>query len=386
MKKLLAMVMAMTMLCASMGVLATDETEDISVVESNVVFNVDFDPNKEGEEVVASKEGVTTFEGAIVDKATVGIAVADGQPGPTGDKCAQIANGKRILFDWRAAANSKLEYGNSYKLGFWFYSDMDMTTTTQTSPNAWVLPKLEGVGINASGQYYTTPIRASMKPTWNYYEIYFTTAESGEEGTKPSMYLVFKGNGGTDNTSLNYYDDITITKADGAFISFAKTTDYGTSQFNSNFFSKNTPRKDITLAGGTAGIKTWVYPRVVRSLPVTSFTGATRVMAQYSPKTLNEKTTLIAVVYEKQGDKSVVKNIYMQNHEYVADEVMSTEDETVLDHYLLQPTTTYLDIPEADYAANRYIKAFMWSSVAGLIPVSGTATLPAAPVVETPAA
>lgn len=369
MKKLLSMALAMMLLFASVGVFAEGEAteEPVAPVNPNLILNADFEPNKEGEEVVASKEGITTSEGTIVDKKTVGIAPAAGTPGPEGDLCIELEPNKRLVID-RAEGSSGMDYSQTYKMSFWFY-------TGQTSANnGWTMPFIDGSGIKANGQWYTTPARTSTNPEWTYYEIYFDKGDAPEDSTTPSYWHQFKGNGGKDGSYKNYYDDLKIEKVDGASITFAKTSGYATSTFDANFFGKNS--KTIrTFSDGTKDATTWVYSRVIKSVPVSAFTGATRVIAQYTPKTLNEETTLIAVVYEKQGDKSVLKNIYTQACPNKADAVMSATDETVLDHYLLQPTTTYLDIPEADYAENCYVKAFMWSSTQGMLPLGSDAVL-----------
>ena len=359
MKKLLGILLTAVMVCTSMGVLATNNT-----TENDIIFNADFEPNKEGEAVTGSGEGFITTEGTIVDKTTESIAVAAGQEGPSGEKCVKLAKGKRLMIN----KTDILSPNTMYKLAFWYYNTnafTDANRKTWPGGNAWIVPNVLGLGITSGANAAKMPGRASNDPVWIHYEIYFMTSNT-------SLIFQFTGTGGA-GSAVEYFDDVTVTKAsDSAQISFVKATDYTMAALNTSYFSPTT--KALQLTGAIENKPTWVYSRVVKNMPVDSFKEATRVMAQYTPKSINEKTTLVAAVYGKVGENPVLKKVYLKECTFEA----KPDNATTIDHYVLEPTITYLDIPAEAYASGNFVRAFMINNLSDIKSISEVATLPAA--------
>lgn len=385
MKKLLAMVMAMTMLCASMGVLAT-ETATTSDTE---VLSFDF----EGVESLAD-EGLATIK---EEGTTVGVTkevvetVGEGDEAVTytitpqqGEQMAVISGtgttgGTYFEYD-KPGDKSPLEWGSMYKLSFWWYC-----TGQEKAPAIYLVGG--GIGMQANNTYYIPSTGWRVGRTWRYYTMYFVTADPTDSTTdNVPIEIRFRLISG----STQYIDDITISKADGTFINFATVSKAdsaiaATSTLTSDNFWKNSSY--ITLQNGYAVGNE--YPNIpvyaIRYAPTAVCTDYVQIVSQYIPKALGEKTTLVAAIYSKDEKTGLDKLETIKTQDFTYN-LKTYSTNNYGDKILLEDAgVRYMNVDMRDYEGC-YIKAFMWSSVAGLIPVSGTATLPAAPVVETPAA
>ncbi len=376
--------MAMTMLCASMGVLAT-ETATTSDTE---VLRFDF----EGVEYVAD-EGLATIKEddskEIKVTKQVEETVGEGDSAvkytitpPQGEQMAVIKDaGTGTYFEYdKPGDRSPLEWGSLYKLSFWWYC-----TAQEKAPAIYLVGG--GTGMQANNTYYIPSTGWRVGRTWRYYTMYFVTADPTETTTNNvPIEIRFRGISG----AVQYFDDITISKADGAFLNFATvskadSTIAATSNLTSDNFWKTASY--ITLQNGYAVGSD--YPSIpvyaIRYEPTAVCTEYVQIVSQYIPKVLGEKTTLVAAIYSKDEKTGLDKleTIKTQDFTYGL-KTYSTANygEKIL---LEDAGVRYMNVDMREYEGC-YIKAFMWSSVSGMVPVSGTAILPAAPVAETPAA
>ncbi len=368
MKKLLAMVMAMTMLCASMGVLAADGEE--TVIDPNVVWTFGAELTDINGAMPFYSSGNTayaTMSGA--DAEASGITPVSGERVMFIKSDDDSVTGAQI-FNCFPTYMPELEAGTHYRLSFYHYNTGGISTPV-------LLVSGGGTTIDPRGGSFAA-YPAGATNAWNYYELDFVTAKSMEEGTKLNMSVR------SQNGANIAYDDFKLEKVNGADIRFVSgtiakgtvatvlsqsaTKDYQTGQ--ADYIAKTADEKDVL-----------VYPSSVLANDATAATGTINVVSSYIPKTKDETTTLCIAVYEENGDLPQLKDVIIENQTYTYTEVKS-EDETVNHYYLGEDRMKTVPVDMSQYEGC-YIKAFMWSSVSGLVPISGTETLPAA-VAETP--
>ncbi len=356
MKKLLAMVMAMTMLCASMGVLATGEVTETT--NPNLVFYTGFEVSD-----FTETNGITTNKGREASITT--------DEHYLGEKCAKVALAT-TAGDYRMILNLRpVESGETYKLSFWYkfvgqYEEFAPTlyvgtTIDNGSSYEWKLASIKDNG--------GTVVPKSTAGQWNYYEIYVPVPVCAAD-VEPKLTVLFRTAQSGQDTDVQYYDELRLEKVDGVSLSFADANATVMSDLTSDKFGQSSG--DVFAAGTEMTVgntERIVYPFVVKKAASNTATGSVRVFSHYVPQDTTETTTLIAGVYKDVNGTPQLQNVFVKPCVY---------NETI------ETGIDYLDVDMTSYEGC-YIKAFMWSSVSGLIPVSGTATLPAAPVAETPA-
>ncbi len=389
MKKLLAMVMAMTMLCASMGVLAEEEeTVEPIMLPASYGFEDEetniFSFSDVGYMRIVESDGGSTEEEATE---TAGEEAVD-------ETVVLPHSGNKMLKMWRTGLSDKecslnakliqLEKNSRYKISFWHRSEVG---------------KAPYIIIKAGNEMYIKNVNrnilsAGTKQAWNYYEVLFTTTEN------TALSFNFVARGGQDSTTkenfeiVDYYDDFRLEKLKDANVSiFAAKPAYLNHTNIDTYDAKSrtsyfNPATTFSIEGAADNIH--VYPTYLRGTPVTEFKGSVTVTSHYYPRKLGEKTILTVGIYKDENGTPILKGIESAEYTYNKKAEDIAEGKVVSDtypaHQRLDLNVNNLTISADDYEAGCYLRVFMWSSVSGLIPISGTTTLPAAPVVETPAA
>ncbi len=380
MKKLLSMAIVMVLLCVSLGVLAKEE--------NNLIFHADFE--SENDEVPTMQSEGFSIVGNV---SIVCPGEGEGKEGiptsPGGGNVVRIANTSTTTaesqttnrFEWYK--HTDLAFNTLYKVSFWYYSTyneksgntvpwLSLTVSDTSAEGNTTSVKLDSI----LGAFYTVP-QAEPK-TWTYYEIYLMThdARYDENGTLINgIKFDFRFLHNKQLTDKQYYDDIKITKADGAFVSFTNAEPGVSNPNHKSWGSRNVAQSRYTAENKSA----WIYPYAVKFNPLSACGGTVKVLSRYIPRSLDERTMLIAGVY-KDNEKGVPKlqEIVTKTCEYKATAVTDADSGEV-SHYVMAPGYDTMDIDTTPYGEGCYIECFMWSNVSGMIPISDVATLPAAP-------
>lgn len=360
MKKLLATLLAMTMLGASMAVLAEGEAE--TVVDPNLVYAYGW----EDDETLGFYANGNAVAGSFT---TVGATtLGEGESAVTvtphgGEKMLKLAGLDNGSQNNMFPARATMEWGTKYKVSFWYYD------TAGTSPKFFV--SCGGGDFRNNGNWWA--LNHPTANTWTYYEIFFVTADSGE-AANPAISLYLR----TATGDTEFYDDLRIEKAEGANISYSTTapgvTSLATVRADGSRLAYFVPQKEYTIGGEKPQI-----PAIgVKTTPAEVATGTINVVSQYTPSTLTEKTSLITVVYTKKDNKMMIADVLIKPCDYTATAVYDKAEPPVFQYYQLETGINSQTVDMTKYEEGSFLKSFMWSSAAGLLPVSGTETLPAA--------
>ncbi len=382
MKKLLSMALAMVLLCASMASMGVLALED-----NNLIFHADFE-GENGKVATWESEGLSGVGSASIVYPGNGEGQENIPASPGGGYVAKIENSDSTTADKQTDnrvdwyKQTGLEFNTLYKVSFWYYSTYNTLSGYTTPRLSFIVSDTSAAGDTTSvkldslgGAFHTVP--NGEPQTWNYYEVYLMThdARYDENGTLINgikFDFRFEHNQLVDDKQ--YYDDIKITKADDAFVSFTNAAPTLSNPNNASWGSRSAAQKSYTVGNKSA----WIYPYAAKFNPLSVCNGTVKVLSRYIPRSLDETTMLIAGVY-KDDEKGVPKlqEIVTKTCEYKATPVTDAESGEVT-HYVMAPGYDTLDIDTTPYGEGCYIECFMWSSFSGMTPLSDVVTLPAA--------
>lgn len=360
MKRLVGLFVLAMLLVSPLGSLAARAEE----AGTNIIVKEDFEQGK-----ISSLGSATAGNGTIslVDKNNPPEGGNEINP-LAGNYCVKLTgspwSNAKLFLDW-GNKNGKMEWNTTYRLSFWIVKTSGGAANSIGGP--YLTLSCGGTGFSWTG----VPEGAAwLDAGWTYYEVFFTTgapAENTEDN--PTINLVLA----TYPGQSTYYDDIKLEKVDRAFLSFVEPTGIATSSITgTNYLSKTTIQKNYTIDGKTA----WLYPFCQKVKPVSALGGNVRVMAQYVPETVTEKSSLMVGIYESDEDGDRLVDVQIKEANYAGTPVYKEGSETEVDYYTMGDGVEYMDVDTSAYkTGNYYMKAFMWSSVSGLKPLGESAVL-----------
>ncbi len=360
MKKLLSMVMAMVLLCASMGVLATEGETD-----PNLVFYTGFEGETNSFTVI---EKYTIDETVKITSSSSGAArivsiTDEADKEMFGNQCAEVSMNRSSGDDRMEFINTPLEAGKVYKFSFWF---------KYTGNSEAFSPKILGQVKSGStvagwfGVWNTSNsdivIPKTAKDTWSYYEIYIPVQMGLNT---PTLNIQFRTPFTANNADKFYYDEIRVEKVDGASLRFAEGSKFAMSNLasyatldNANGLERATAAT-VSLDGENTAT---FYPFAVKSVAPNAATGSVPVFSHYIPQNTAETATLIAGVYKDVKGTPQLQNVFVKPCVY---------------NEAIEAGIDYLDVDMSSYEGC-YIKAFMLDGANMLKPMVDSEVLPAA--------
>lgn len=356
MKKLLSMALAMVLLCASMasmGVLASD------TVIMSYGFEAEEDEALKGPLFDNIKEGLATVLDSTVDTSEPVKPVS----GTKYIRLENVADNDKITT--YSSRMPKLEAKTQYKLSFYWHGGGTFE---------YPAVKLSGpISMNNYKRFnYVFPKTGT--DAWMKIEVYFVTDDTIAEEQKLTIQLYTT----TKESKYEYYDDFKLEKVDGASIRFISgtpslTTDgtlTRTVQANATRFGYYQPKNTYSIGAENP----YIWPVASSGVEAKTCTGDINIVSHYVPKTVGEKTILIAAIYKDiNGVPSLLGMKINNTCEYPTTAIAETT--AMAAHNRMDLGFDTLTINASELEAGCYIECFMWSSTAGLIPVSGTATL-----------
>lgn len=369
MKKLLGILLTAVMVCTSMGVLATNNATDDKVVVS-VGFEEEMKTDENGKSTIGAfsiTKSAGVIEPTTSHKFSDTVTVTP-HAGATGTHFLKIggtgkANTDYLRFTFTAGAqNNPFEWGTCYKISFWYAS-----TRQYGFPNLYFEGGAQEYRANNTLLYP----QSKAAVNWRYYEVYFRTKDKPADGTvTPGFGIRLEHDGQAKH--YQYYDDFKITKADGAFIGFAKSVTSQTNLQAANY-------KAIKTVPVTIGTETLNFcPTCVVYTPATDISVKTvKVVSQYIPKTdLTKVTYLVASIYKNDTNgMQILQGLKLLPCTYGKTKYMTSASSLSESGF---NGIKVMDLDLTAYGNDCYVKAFMIDDIASLNSASLTATLPAA--------
>lgn len=368
MKKLLSMALAMMLLFASVGVFAEGEAteEPVEPVDPNVVLYTGFE------------EGTLNDNGFVEQTSSnSGKYWALEESGAyAGNRCLKVAF-YSADGSYRVQANRlEIEPANAvYKLSFWFKYGV-FTAGNVFAPRILIQDGTDKASpIN---MLYSVKENGDIIPTcnvdeWTYYEVYFAVTDATTHLT-----IQLRNAGTAKAKDAFYYDEFKLEKVeDGLSYNFAEgdstkagfaMSDLTSVQFGATTGNNRALGTELTIDNETVTL----YPVVLTAKPKTEATGVVRVITRYIPNALPKQATMVLAVYK---DDAVTKLPVLQGMETDDLEYATTTRNTETDgtetsfNILQNAGIQYTDIDMSKYEEGSYLKAFLWSSAQGMVPL-----------------
>ncbi len=359
MKKLLSMVLAMVLLCASMASMGV-------MASGTVIMSYGFEAEED-----------KLLGGALFDNINEGVATVLDSTVNTSEPIKPVSGTKYLRLDNTTTTRKKLSAYDSrmpkldaksrYKLSFYWHGNENF----------------EYPAVNLSGPIkmnnYTRTnyiFPKTAKDAWMKIEVYFVTDDTLAEEQKLGIQLYTAS--GTE-----YYDDFKLEKVDRASIRFISGTPSLTQDNTlTNTVQGNTTRYGYYQPKNTYSIgneKPYIWPAASSGIEAKTCTGNEdiNIVSHYLPKAIGEKTILIAAIYKDINGVPTLQGIKVNDTcEYITTSIAQTT--ALAAHNRMDLGFDTLTISASELEAGCYIECFMWSSVSGMIPLSDVATLPAA--------
>lgn len=416
--------MAMTMLCASMGVLATGEAP----VGNNTTLVWAWDFENENIGLVGSETypkvqtetsvlgGPSTTGGLLykTDSRGDGTILSDnevaGLTAFSGNRFLRLNTSSATAISYAPSTPHliPLERNTFYKLSFRFataqltaayvniaFSDSaaeNKVTAFQSGNNNGAFWDSYPIYNNTAGCGKSTKVVETVEEVetekytnviWNYYEVYFLSEDAADR------YLRFTITLGKSATAYQtFYDDMKLEKVNGSTaVSFSSAVG-GTSNYTNMIGTRS-----LTVNGQKAGMvgetSVMAYPTSLLRVPLENMQEKVVVSVTHLPKTEKENITLVIGQYAEENGNAKLLNIWSTPLEYTATTKKGEDGETVTEYYYAAEAVkkNAITLNELTNTTDSYLQAFVLDGISGLRPVGGKTVLKAATpaVEETPA-